>query len=153
LTGEIFVTTIWASGPSVGQLTNKILRYAKNGKFSVDWDTFTVECSYCPTTSTQSLLFDSSGNLWVATAYGEDSGGPIYIFKYRAANLTLPNPPAEPLPIMAPMKRGNQMAFNVPGDLCIAGFLDEDVSASIHPHARRPPTTSPRFRPAASALK
>jgi hypothetical protein len=28
---------------------------------------------------------------------------------------------------MATMKRGNQMAFNVPGDLCIAGFLDEDV--------------------------
>src|SRR5260370_21350646 len=114
LTGEIFVTTVWASGPSIGQLTNKILRYGPNGHFNVDWDTFTVECSTnCPTTQTQSLLFDSSGNLWVATAYGEDLGGPIYIFKYLAANLKLPNPPAELLPIMAPMKRGNQMAFNV----------------------------------------
>jgi hypothetical protein len=130
LTGEIFVTTIWASGPSVGQLTNRILRYGPNGHFDVNWDTFTVECgavSPCPTTQTQSLLFDSSGNLWVATAYGEDLGVPIYVFKYLAANLKLPNPPAELLPIMATMKRGNQMAFNVPGDLCIAGFLDQDV--------------------------
>jgi hypothetical protein len=63
----------------------------------------------------------------VATAYGEDLGGPIYIFKYLAANLKLPNPPAELLPIMAPMKRGNQMAFNVARDLYIAGFRDQDV--------------------------
>ncbi len=127
LTGEIFVTTFWASGPAVGQLTNKILRYGAGGQFNVNWDTFTVTCGYCPTTATQSLLFDSSGNLWVATAYGEDLGGPIYIFKYLAANLKLPDPPAEPLPIMATMKRGNQMAFNRSGDLCIAGFLDQDV--------------------------
>src|SRR5690242_8563192 len=66
VTGEIFVTTIWASGPAIGQLTNKILRYGPNGHFDVNWDRFTVECSIgCPTTQTQSLLFDSSGNLWV----------------------------------------------------------------------------------------
>jgi len=126
-TGEIFVTTMWASGPSIGQLTNKILRYQPNGDFYVDWDTFTVECDNCPTTATQSLLFDSSGNLWVATAYGKDLGAPIYIFKYLAKDLTLPNPPVQPSPIMAPMFRGNQMAFNTSGNLCIAGFIDEDV--------------------------
>jgi hypothetical protein len=129
--GDIFVTTTWASGPQAGQLTNpgKILRYDENGHFDVDWDTFTVVCgpNPCPTTQTQSLLFDSSGNLWVATAYGTDLGAPIYIFKYLAANLKLPNPPAQPSPIMADMLRGNQMAFNVSGDLCIAGFLDRDV--------------------------
>ena len=177
----------------MGQFTNKILRYGPTGRFDVNWDTFTVECSYCPTYADPELAFrlprkwrrislavsggadplvrsrppgrlpapdhkgrrgrrprtrgpphqtaathfhpplrapahaHSSGNLWAATAYGEDSGGPIYIFKYLAANLKLPNPPAELLPIMAPMKRGNQMAFNVAKDLCIAGFLDQDV--------------------------
>src|ERR1700738_1394520 len=44
LTGEIFVTTIWASGPAIGQLTNRILRYGPNGHSDVNWDTFTVEC-------------------------------------------------------------------------------------------------------------
>jgi hypothetical protein len=74
------------------------------------------------------LLFDSFGNLWVATAYGKDLGGaPIYIFEYLAGDLKKPNPPAQPIPIVASMLRGNQMAFNVSGDLCIAGFLDRDV--------------------------
>ena len=125
--GDIFVTTTWASGPLMGQLTNKILRYDENGHFNVDWDTFTVSCGLCPTAQTQSLLFDSSGNLRVATAYGTDLGGPIYILEYLAANLKLPNPPAEPSPIKATMYRGNQMAFNKSGDLCIAGFIDHDV--------------------------
>jgi hypothetical protein len=126
-TGEIFVTTIWGSGSAAGQLTNKILRYQQDGTFNVDWDTFTVECSSCPTTQTQSLLFDRFGDLWVATAYGTDLGGPISIFKYLAANLKLPNPPAQPGPITATLFRGNQMAFNVSGDLCIASFIDKDV--------------------------
>jgi hypothetical protein len=134
--GDIFVTTAWASGPQAGQLTNpgKILRYDENGNFDVVWDTFTVACpnpiSYplCPTTQTQSLLFDSLGNLWVATAYGKDLGGaPIYIFEYLAGDLKKPNPPAQPIPIVASMYRGNQMAFNKSGDLCIAGFIDRDV--------------------------
>jgi hypothetical protein len=130
LTGDVFVTTIWGSGPSAGQLTNRILRYHSNGLFDVNWDTFTVECGSCPSAATQSLLFDSSGNLWVATAYGKDLGVPIYILKRPAANLTLPNPGAYPLaqpPITAPMYRGNQMAFNTSGNICIAGFIDQDV--------------------------
>ena len=126
-TGEIFVTTMWGSGAYAGQLTNRILRYDANGNFNVNWDTFTIECGNCPTTVTQSLLFDSTGDLWVATAYGTDLGGPIFIFEYLAANLNLLNPPAQPNPIQAAMYRGNQMAFNKPGDLCIAGFIDEDV--------------------------
>ncbi|HLY16424.1 MAG TPA: hypothetical protein VKR61_04335 [Bryobacteraceae bacterium] len=127
VTGEIFVTTMWTSG-TPGQLTNIILRYQVNGHFDTNWDTFKVACGApCPTSDTQSLLFDSSGNLWVATAYGEDLGGPIYIFKYLAADLTLPNPTAQPNPIVADMYRGDQMAFNASGNLCIAGFIDEDV--------------------------
>jgi len=128
LTGEIFVTTLWGSGPQVGQNTNIILRYNANGHFDTNWDTFTVTCGFvCPSSATESLLFDSSGNLWVATHFGTDLGAPIYIFKYLAANLADLNPPAEPGPIMATMYRGDQMAFNASGNLCIAGFIDEDV--------------------------
>lgn len=130
VTGEIFVTTAYASGVYAGQFTNRILRYQPDRRFDTNWDTFTVTCPVafvCPTTQTNSLLFDSSGNLWVATSYGLDDGGPIYIFEYLAANLTLPDPPAEPAMIVANMYRGDQMAFNTSGDLCIAGFIDEDV--------------------------
>ena len=129
LTGEIFVTTMWTSGTQIGQLANVILRYRVNGQFDTNWDTFTVSCGdfACGTSSTLSMLFDSSGNLWVATADGEDLGEPIYIFKYLAADLTGPNPPAQPNPIVADMFRGDQMAFNKSGNICIAGFIDEDV--------------------------
>ena len=54
-------------------------------------------------------------------------GGPIYILKYPAANLTLPNPLAAPGPITATLLRSSQMAFNLSGDLCIASFMDDDV--------------------------
>jgi hypothetical protein len=128
LTGEIFVTTLWGSGQQIGQNTNIILRYHANGNFDTNWDTFTVACgSLCPSSATESLLFDSSGNLWVATHFGLDLGAPIAIFKYLAANLTEVNPPAEPSPIIANMYRGDQMAFNMSGNLCIAGFIDQDV--------------------------
>jgi hypothetical protein len=128
LTGEIFVTTqVVNSGGN--QLINVILRYQANGHFDTNWDTFAFSCGTytCGSLQTQSLLFDSSGNLWVATAYGEDLHTPIYIFEYLAANLTLPNPPAQPIAIAANMYRGNQMAFNTSGDLCIVGFIDQDV--------------------------
>jgi hypothetical protein len=123
LTGEIFVSTQVPSGAS-----GTILRYQANGTFDVNWDTFNTECgAACPVEGTASLLFDSAGNLWVATAYGQDFALPIYISKYLAADLDKPNPLPQPNPIMANMYRGNQMAFNASGDICIAGFIDEDV--------------------------
>ena len=131
-TGEIFVTTTWGSGPYAGQLTNRILRYQSNGAFDVNWDSFPIVSSSesCPNTDTQSLLFDAFGNLYVATAYGFDQAGhpPICIFKYLAADLTGPNPLPQPGPILvSPWYRGNQMAFNTSGNLCITGFIDENV--------------------------
>jgi hypothetical protein len=128
-TGEIFVTTMWPSGPAAGQLTNKILRYKQDGTFDVNWDTFTVTCpsSVCPTTATQSLVFGPYGDLWVATAYGQDLGGPIWILNFRAADLTTPNPAPQPSSFKTAMYRGNQMAFKNKNELCIAGFIDEDV--------------------------
>jgi len=129
-TGLIFATTLWGSGPSVGQLTNRILRYGPNGQFDANpnWDAFTVMAPQgCPTSQTQSLLFDPLGNLWVATAYGTDLFGPICILEYPAANLTMPNPLAGPMVIETTLYRGNQMAFDQSGNLCIASFIDEDV--------------------------
>jgi hypothetical protein len=132
-THEIFVTTMWASGPSAGQLTNRILRYKNDGTFDVNWDTFTIACPpqpsvpACPTDVTQSLVFDPTGDLYVATAYGEDLGGaPIWIFRYRESDLADLNPPASGS-FTAPMYRGNQMAFRKTNELCIAGFIDQDV--------------------------
>jgi hypothetical protein len=142
LTGEIFVTTEF-SGQQVGQLTNIILRYEANGQFDTNWDTFKVACNVpCYSPDTESLLFDSSGNLWVATAYGTGATNPIFILEYLAADLSMPNPPAQPSPIMANMYRGDQMAFNASGDLCI----------STRPRARSPGITMLRSWLAAWAL-
>jgi len=129
-TGLIFATTLWGSGPLLGQLTNRILRYGPKGQFEANpnWDTFTVTAPQgCPTSQTQSLLFDPLGNLWVATAYGTDILGPICILEYPAASLTMPNPSAGPMVIETTLYRGGQMAFDRGGNLCIASFIDGDV--------------------------
>jgi DNA-binding beta-propeller fold protein YncE len=126
LTGEIFVTTLWGFGPQVGQVSNVILRYHANGTFDKDWDTFTVTCGAC-SPGTASLLFDPlSGDLWVATHYGEDLGVPIYILKYPAANLSVANPLSS-FTFTTALTRGDQMALNVARNLCIASFIDGDV--------------------------
>jgi hypothetical protein len=129
-TGLVFATTLWGLGPLAGQLSNRILRYGPNGRFDANpsWDAFTVTAPEgCPTSQTQSLVFDPLGNLWVATAYGTDLSGPICILEYPAANLILPNPPAGPMLIKTTLYRGNQMAFDQTGNLCIASFIDGDV--------------------------
>lgn len=131
-TGEIFVTTLLNDNN-----TNVILRYTPDGAFGVNWDQFQLQCPSpplpCFSNSTESLLFDAAGNLWVATHFGIRHGdptypfSPIYIFKFPAAALAGPTPAPLPIPIMASMIRGDQMAFDNKGDVCIAGFIDEDV--------------------------
>lgn len=133
-TGEIFVTTLLNDNN-----TNVILRYTPDGAFGVNWDQFQLQCPSpplpykCFSNSTESLLFDAAGNLWVATHFGIAHGdptypfSPIYIFKFPTAALAGPTPAPLPIPIMASMVRGDQMAFDNKGDLCIAGFIDEDV--------------------------
>jgi hypothetical protein len=137
VTGEIFVTTLIDNSD-----TTVILRYKPDGTFDVNWDQFQLQCPYpsppypplpypCFSPATESLLFDAAGNLWVATAYGLPQGdpfSPIYIFKFPAAALTGATPaPLTILPIMASMWRGDQMTFDNNGNLCIAGFIDQDV--------------------------
>lgn len=121
-TGEIFVTTEVPSGDY-----NRVLRYHPDGTFDANWDTFTVTCQGCGGGGTESLLFDSDGNLYLATHYGEDFGDPIYIFKYLAQDLQQANPTQLPASIHTQMVRGDQMAFKSADEICIAGFIDEDV--------------------------
>ncbi len=124
LTGEIFVTVEIPSGD-----TNHILRYHADGTFDTNWDTFTVTCENCGGGGTESLLFDSQGDLYVATHYG-DAVGPTWavnIYKYMASDLVQPNPQQVPTVIYTKMIRGDQMAFRSASEICIAGFIDEDV--------------------------
>jgi hypothetical protein len=124
LTGEIFVTAAIPSGD-----TNRILRYHADGTFDEYWDTFTVTCENCGGGGTESLLFDSQGDLYVATHYG-DPVGPTWavnIYKYMASDLAQPNPQQVPTVIYTKMIRGDQMAFRSASEICIVGFIDEDV--------------------------
>ncbi len=124
LTGEFFVTVEIPSGDS-----NHILRYHADGTFDANWDTFTVTCENCGGGGTESLLFDSQGDLYVATHYG-DPVGPTWavnIYKYMASDLVQPNPQQVPTVIYTKMIRGDQMAFRSASEICIAGFIDEDV--------------------------
>jgi hypothetical protein len=124
LTGEFFVTVEIPSGDS-----NHILRYHADGTFDANWDTFTVTCENCGGGGTESLLFDSQGDLYVATHYG-DPVGPTWavnIYKYMSSDLVQPNPQQVPTVIYTKMIRGDQMAFRSASEICIAGFIDEDV--------------------------
>jgi DNA-binding beta-propeller fold protein YncE len=126
VTGEIFVTTEW-TGTLFGNVSNVILRYQPNGQFDTNWDTFRITCGACVQNATGGLLFDHSGNLWVATRYGLDTGGPIYVQEYPESRLALPNPGPLPSPILANLNREDQMAFDTSGNLCLTSFIDEDV--------------------------
>jgi DNA-binding beta-propeller fold protein YncE len=122
LTGEYFVTAEIPSGDS-----NRILRYHTDGTFDTNWDTFAVTCENCGGGDTESLLFDNEGNLYVATHYGGAAGYAVNIYKYLAADLAQANPPQWPAVIATGMIRGDQLAFRSSSEICIAGFIDEDV--------------------------
>jgi hypothetical protein len=109
----------------VATYTNTILRYGSNGQpFSGGWDTFTLPESAAGNV-VESLMFDSAGDLYVATYYGT-SGYTQVIYRYHAAALTAPNPSPFDT-ITTTLKRGDQMAFDGAGNLCIASWADEDV--------------------------
>jgi DNA-binding beta-propeller fold protein YncE len=110
--GDVYVATF----------TGTILRYHSNERPTANWDTFNIPFDG---NVVESLLFDKSGNLWVATYFGE-SGYVANLYKYSAASLKQPNPaPVDTIP--TGLRRGNQMAFDRLGDLCIASFLNETV--------------------------
>ena len=113
-TGDVFVSSA----------TTTILRYSSDGRPTSNWDTFTLPSSSGGNTI-EGLLFDGAGNLYVGTEFGT-SGYAQVIYVYPAAALALPNPlPAFPIP--TGLERGNQLAFDAAGDICIGAFIDETV--------------------------
>ena len=111
--GDIFVATF----------TGTILRYHSNGQPTAHWESFNVPPDGNPV---ESVLFDPhTGDLWVATYFGE-SGYVANLYRYAAQDLVLPNP--QPVDTIATgLRRGNQMAFDQQGNLCVASYFGQTV--------------------------
>ena len=119
VTNDVFAATM--TGPTA----NIILRYRSSGApFGPSgsyWSTFDVS-TYFSNNPVQSIAFDSSGNLYVASDFGTD-GFHVVIRKFLAAQLLAKVPIAAKTPVITTTTgRGNQMAFDQAGDLCIASF-------------------------------
>ncbi len=121
ITGDVFVSTF----------TSTILRYTKTGaSFGPNgsyWNTFNMSAQV-GSNPPQALLFDSKGDLFLATNYGEsDAGYTVEIFEYSAKELVKETPaPAGP-PILTTVTQGGQLAWDAYGDLCIASWYSETV--------------------------
>lgn len=114
-THDVFVSTY----------TQTILRYhssgAPLGPGGSYWSTFSLGDLHGNPTG--SLLFDSSGNLYVATIYGT-SGYTVEIYKFSASQLLRSSPVPTGSPIITTLGRGDQMAWDIVGNICIASFAD-----------------------------
>lgn len=110
--GDVYVATF----------TDTVLRYQSNGQPSVNGEAFDVPSEGNPI---ESLIFDQDGNLWVATYFGE-SGYVARIYQYSAQELLNKTP--QPVDtILTGLRRGNQMAFDQQGNLCIASYFGANV--------------------------
>jgi hypothetical protein len=125
-TDDVFVATI----------TPTILRYNKSGaQFGPGgsyWTTFNI-AALVGSNPIGSLLFDSSGNLYVSTIYGT-SGYQVEIFKFTAAQLLTKTPVPSGPPIITTAGRGDQMAWDVFGDICIASFIAPNTVQCYNPN-------------------
>jgi hypothetical protein len=131
LRGDVFVAT----------LTSTILRYNKSGSSfgpgGSYWSTFSL-ASLVGVNPLISLLFDSSGNLYVATDYGT-SGYQVEIFKYSASQLLTKKPVPSGAPIITTAGRGDQMAWDVFGNIHGPGSW-------IHQVRQRYPASGRRYK-------
>jgi hypothetical protein len=122
ITGDVFVATN----------TETILRYrytgASFGPQGSYWSTFSI-ASVAGSNPAQNLLFDAKGNLYVATYYGEFSvtGYQVEILKYSANELLQQNPVPSGAPIITTLARGDQMAWDASGNICIGSFIAPTV--------------------------
>jgi hypothetical protein len=73
------------------------------------------------------------GNLYVASAYGT-SGYQVMILKFDSAQLLNKTPVPIPKVITTTLGRGNQMAFDRLGNLCIASFLAPPTVQCYNPN-------------------
>jgi len=129
VTNDVFVAT------NTGPTANIILRYhsggAPLGPSGSYWSTFDL-FPYFSQNPVQALLFDDSGNLYVASEYGT-SGYQVEILEFTAAQLLKKNPVPSGTPIKTTVGRGNQMAFDVFGDICIASFIAPNTVQCYNP--------------------
>jgi hypothetical protein len=130
VTNDVFVAT------NTGPTTNIILRYhsggAPLGPSGSYWSTFDL-FPYFSQNPVQALLFDNSGNLYVASEYGT-SGYQVEILEFTATQLLKKNPVPSGTPIKTTVGRGNQMAFDVFGDICIASFIAPNTVQCYDPN-------------------
>jgi hypothetical protein len=109
-----------------GTLTNTILRFTNKGTPVAGCTLPTSEAG----NAVESVLFDGSGDLYVATHYGFPAVNSrpadfVKIYKYKRP-IAFPNcVPSKTY--TTTLVRGDQMAFDAHGDICIASFPDEDV--------------------------
>lgn len=119
VTNDVFVAT------NTGPTTNIILRYKSTGvEFGPGgayWSSFDVY-PYFGSNPVQSIVVDISGNLYVASGYGT-SGYIVKILTFPAAQLLNKTPVPSATVIVTTVGRGNQMAFDRLGNLCIASFI------------------------------
>jgi hypothetical protein len=130
ITGDVFVSTF----------TSTILRYSKSGasfgpKGSY-WSTFNMS-SLVGSNPPQALLFDSSGDLYLATNYGVSGEGyTVEIFEYLAKELLKETPVPVGPPITTNIVRGGQMAWDAFGDICIASWYYPEGAQCYNPSTR-----------------
>jgi hypothetical protein len=116
-----------AARPRIGELfvgtkSNVIQRYKRNGHPTDNWESFTMPLDVPASEYVIGLLFDSAGDLYVASYW---NGPPNYIYKYAAADLDLVNPtPVQS--IATGLVRGEQLAFDASGDICVSSFAGTD---------------------------
>jgi hypothetical protein len=130
ITGDVFVSTFTAT----------ILRYTKTGaSFGPNgsyWSTFNMS-SLVGANPPQALLFDSSGDLYLATNYGESGDGyTVEIFEYSAKELKKETPVPVGPPILTTIEEGGQMAWDAFGNLCIASWYYPQGAQCYNPSTR-----------------
>jgi DNA-binding beta-propeller fold protein YncE len=116
-TGDVFAVT----------LTGVVLRYTKTGaSFGPNgsyWSTFdmSAQIGY---NALEALLFDPSGNLYVATNFGESADGyTVEIYGFSATQLTKETPVSSGTPIITAIEQGGQMAWDADKNLCMASWF------------------------------
>ena len=124
-TNDVFVATY----------TQTILRYHSSGTpfgpAGSYWSTFNLADPHG--NPAEGLLFDAHGNLYVATNFGT-SGYVVEIYKFSASQLLSSLPVASGSPIITTVGRGDQMAWDNFGNICIASFGSPNDVQCYNPH-------------------
>jgi DNA-binding beta-propeller fold protein YncE len=118
VTGDVFATT---NTPTILRYTKTGAAFGPKGSY---WSSFNLS-SLVGSNTIDSVLFDSSGNLYVATYYGT-GGYQVVIIRFAAKEILKASPTSSGT-IATNLNRGFQMAWDVYGDLCLASWDSETV--------------------------